>query len=112
MGALSEYVKRKFGVSTRAIQDPVTVLCPFATHATILRNNPDRLGFVIVNLGITAMYVAWDPSVSATHGIYIAPNGGTFGMIADEDGELVGWELFGIAITSDNDIFIVTVEAA
>ena len=112
MGALSEYVKRKFGVATRAIQDPVTVLCPFAASATILRNNPDRLGFIVVNLGATAMYVAWDSTVSATHGIYISPNGGTFSMLADEDGELVGWELYGTAITSDNDIFTVEVEAA
>ena len=112
MGALNEFVERKFGVSTRAIQDPVTVLCPFAASATILRNNPDRLGYIVVNLGTTAMYVAWDSTVSATHGVYVAPNGGSFSLIADEDGDLVGWELFGISITSDNDIFIVEVEAA
>jgi len=112
MGALSDYVQKKFGVSTRAIQDPVTVLCTFAASVTLLQNNPDRLGFIVVNLGATAMYVAWDPTVSATHGIYIAPNGGSFSMTADEDGELAGWELYGIAITSDNDIFIVEMEAA
>ena len=112
MGALADFVLRKFGVSTRAIQDPVTVLCPFAASATLLRNNPDRLGFILVNLGVTAMYVAWDSTVSATHGIFIAPNGGSFGMGADEDGELVGWELHGRSVTSDNDIFIVVIEAA
>ena len=112
MGALADYVFKKFGVGTRAIQDPVAVLCPFAASAVLLQNNPDRLGFIIVNLGATAMYVAWDSTVSATHGIYVAANGGSFAMVADEDGELVGWELFGRAVTSDNDIFIVTIEAA
>ncbi|MBA7578135.1 hypothetical protein ES708_19991 [subsurface metagenome] len=79
---------------------------------SIVPNNPDRLGFIIVNLGATAMYVAWDRGVLASHGILIAPNGGSFTMIADEDGELVGYELFGISITSANDIFTMVTEAA
>ena len=111
MGALAEYVKRKFGVNTRSypITDPVSCL---TTVTRILPNNPDRLGYTLVNLGDTAMYVAWDRDVLASHGIYVAQTGGSFSLAADEDGELVGYELFGIAITSANDIFTMVTEAA
>ena len=111
MGALSEYVKKKFGVETRSfpVADPVSCL---TTVTSILPNNPDRLGFTVVNLGATSMYVAWDRGVLPTHGILVAANGGTFSMIADEDGELVGYELFGISVTSANDIFTIVTEAA
>jgi len=110
MGALSEFVRRKFGVATRAIQDPVTATCGTAA-TTLLLNNPDRLAYTIVNLGTNAIYIAWDATVSATHGIYIAPNGGSFSSVADEDGELVGYAVHGIALVAPSDVFIVEVEA-
>lgn len=89
------------------ITDPVSCL---TTVTDLLKNNPDRLSFLLVNLGTTAMYVAWDRGVLATHGIYIAPNGGSFGLSADEDAELVGMALFGISITSANDIYCMVTE--
>jgi len=108
--ALSRYVEKKLGMKTRAypIDDPVSCL---TTVTSILPNNPDRLAVLLVNLGATAMYVAWDREVGADHGVYVAPEGGSFALIADEDGELVGYELFGIAITNANDIFTMVTEA-
>ena len=108
--ALSQYSLRKFGQKTRALTNPVTDSC-LTTVTALLRNNPDRLALLVVNLGTTAMYVAWDRGVGAAHGVYVAPNGGSMGLLADEDGELVGYELFGIAITSAVDILVVEVEA-
>lgn len=108
--ALSRYVEKKFGVATRSypITDPVE--CELEV-TQILKNNPDRLAVLLVNLGTTAMYVAWDQEVGADHGVYVAPGGGSFALTADEDGELVGYELYGIAITSANDIFTMVTEA-
>ena len=74
MGALADFVRKKFGVDTQAIQDPVTSSC-LTTATTLLRNNPDRLGWIVVNLGTTSMFCAWDRSVSATHGIYVGDTG-------------------------------------
>ena len=108
--ALHEYVERKFGVGTRSypISDPVSCA---TTVTVILPNNPDRLAYLLVNLGETDMYVAWDRDVGKDHGAYVAPNGGSFSLLADEDGELVGYELFGISITDANDIFTMVTEA-
>ena len=110
MGALARYVAKKFGVKTRTIVNPIVNACA-VTPTTLLRNNPDRLASIVVNLGATAMYIAWDQGVGANHGIYVAPNGGSQSFLADEDGELVGYELIGIAITGAVDVFVVEVEA-
>lgn len=108
--ALSRYVEKKFGMKTRSY--PITDPTECDTEITvILPNNPDRLSFLLVNLGEKAMYVAWDRDVAADHGVYVAPNGGSFSLIADEDGELVGYELYGISITEANDIFTMVTEA-
>jgi len=111
MGALSKFVRQKFGVDTRSLQDPVTASC-LTTVTELLLNNPDRLSWIIVNLGTTAMYIAWDRTVSATHGVYVSPNGGMITLTADEDGELVGYAVYGIALTAPVDIFTVETEAA
>lgn len=109
--ALARYIRKKFGIGTRGVTNPVTASCG-TSATTLLGNNPDRLGYLLVNLGTTAMHVAWDREVDEDHGVYVAPNGGSFGLIADEDGELVGYELFGKSKTSANDIFIIVTEAA
>lgn len=110
MCALSRYVEAKFGVKTMAVPNPVTASCG-TTATVLLQNNPDRLAYTVVNLGATAMYVAWDRAVSATHGVYVAPNGGSVSFSAEEDGELVGYELLGVAITTPVDIFAIETEA-
>lgn len=110
MGALKDFVAKKFGRSTRAITNPVTDTCG-TTATVLLQNNPDRLAAIIINLGATAMYVAWDRDVSASHGILVVSGGGSLTLIADEDGELVGYELYGVAITNPVDVFVMEVEA-
>jgi len=109
MGVLAEYVARKFGVKTRVTVNPVTASCA-VTATVLLQNNPDRLAATVVNLGANVMYLAWDREVGTAHGIYVAPNGGAQMFIADEDGELVGYELFGIAPAGAVDVFVVEVE--
>lgn len=110
MGALADYCERRFGQRTRATFNPVVAACA-ATATVLLRNNPDRLAAIIVNMGANAMYLAWDQDVGITHGIYVAAGGGAVNLIADEDGELVGYELLGAAPAGAVDILVVEVEA-
>jgi len=110
MGALAEFVRKKFGVATRLIQNPVTDTCGTSV-TTLLLNNPDRLMWMIVNLGTKALYVAWDKGVASDHGVYVSPNGGTVSAIADEDGEMVGYPVYGVAPAGAVDIFVIEVEA-
>ena len=111
MGALAEYTKRKFGVQTRSYFNPETDSCLVAA-TVLLRNNPDALAWLLINLGATDLYIAWDRDVGSGHGVKVAANGGSASLSADEDGELVGYELFGASLVAPNDVFIVVTEAA
>lgn len=107
--ALSRFVENKFGMKTRSIQNPVT--STVATSVTkILRNNPDRLAYTIVNLTAYSVYVGFDSEVSTSRGILVPASGGTLTLSADEDGELVGYEVYAISSGSASTIFTVVTE--
>lgn len=107
--SLANYIEKEFGVKTRSFEDPVT--STVATTVTqILKNNPDRFTYTIVNLTAYAVYVAFDRQVSTSRGILITANGGSLTISAKEDGELVGYEVFAISNSSASTIFIVVTE--
>lgn len=67
----------------------------------VLGNNPNRLAWVIINLGSDTAYLGFTLDVSANKGIAVSPNGGFASMIWDEDFETVGYELFCKGTASD-----------
>lgn len=93
MGALAEYVKKRWGVATRSVENPVTDTAG-AGVTRITNNNPDRFELVIVNYDAIFMRVAPSRDVSATLGIPLDPAGGFAIISADTDGELTGQEWF------------------
>lgn len=107
--ALSRYIEDKFGIKTRSYSDPVTPTVA-TTVTQILKNNPDRLAYTIINLTAYSIYIAFDREVSTTRGILIPASGGSLSMSADEDGELVGYEVFAISATSTSTIYTVVTE--
>lgn len=107
--ALSRFVERKFGVKTHSLSDPVTNIV--ATSVTqILKNNPDRLSYTIINLTAYSIYVGFDREVSTSRGILIPASGGSLTLSAEEDGELVGYEAFAISATSASTIYTIVTE--
>lgn len=110
MGALSEYVEERFGVKTRTIVNPVVTTHP-GDVALVARENADRLMLLIVNLSAAAMYLGWDSETSDSRGILIDANGGFVSLVADDDGELVGYEAYVYSAAAGN-IFVVETEAA
>lgn len=72
----------------------------------IIKANPNRLSFLIVNLSGNALYISPRPDVSAVQGIYVAPNGGNIQLTWDKDFELVSQEYFAIASGANSQIFI------
>lgn len=96
-------------MKTRSVTNPVTPTV--ATSKTlILKNNPDRLAYTIINLTGYSVYVAFDPEVSITRGILIAASGGSLTLTAEDDGELVGYELYAISKTAASTIFTIITE--
>ena len=107
--ALSRFAEDKFGMKTRSVTDPVTPTV--ATSVTqVLKNNPDRLAWTLINLTAYSIYVAFDREVSTSRGILVPAAGGSLTLTAEEDGELVGYEVFAISKTASSTIFTVITE--
>ena len=105
MGRLADVIEAKFGFHIRAEFPPKAQILS-TTAVRILKANPDRVSWDIFNLGTVAVYLGHQEVVSATNGYYVGPNGGHVGMIWDEDGELVGRELWAVAASVAPTIFI------
>lgn len=109
MGALSDFAERHFGVPTR--YNPNPIVDTVQTTATQLwRGNADRLQLMFINLGTNVIHLFTGPQVSNSRGIYLAPNGGSVVLLAEEDGELVGYPWWGIATTGATNILSSEVE--
>lgn len=110
MPNLRDVIDSRFGVRTEAAvnREGDTV---GTTQQTILAANPRRLAATIVNLGAAAIYLSPDSTVSASRGVRIAPSGGTFGLVFDEDFDLVAYPWVAIADAAGTPVFVVEVLA-
>ncbi len=109
MGALADYVKKKWGFAVHSRENPVTAVVG-AGVTRILNNNADRLGAIIVNYDAVLMRVAPSRSVSATYGLPLDPSGGFIALEAEADGEMVGYEWF-VYSDAGGTIYILETEA-
>ncbi|MBA7575758.1 hypothetical protein ES708_17594 [subsurface metagenome] len=112
MGALAEYVEKRWGVPSRSIENPV-IKDAAAGVTLILLNNPDRFEAIVVNYDTKLMRLAPTRDVSATHGIPLDPAGGFAVINADDDGESVGYEWFVWSELGGTDnIYVLETEAS
>jgi len=101
--------RERFKGPTRLVINPVTDTVG-TTPTEILRNNPDRVFWLIVNLSANNGYIGWDREVSSTKGIFVAANGGYTSAALEEDGELVIYPVFAINLNAAGTYMIVEVE--
>jgi len=87
MGAREVSIKR-FGWPTRLLENPVVAAVGLAQEV-ILRSNPDRVFWLVVNLSVNVIMLAFDSDVGPAKGIRLDANGGWASMAADEDGDVL-----------------------
>jgi len=104
-----EFTLKRFGFPTRAVENPV-VAAVGTTAAEILKNNPDRVFFLVVNLSTNIVYVGLASDVSATKGIRLDANGGFVSFSVEEDGEAVAYQIFAIATGAASAIYVLEIE--
>jgi hypothetical protein len=104
MPTLADLLLERFKVRTRAVENPKRTSVG-TTAVEILANNPNRLGWVIVNLSANTLYLAFKDDVSSTKGIRLEASGGSASMIWDEDFQAVGWAIWGVASGADSAIY-------
>ena len=107
---LTELLEKQFGVKTR------TIINPLVTSLTgnvdkVLSNNPNRLAWIIINLGSNSAYGSWLRYPSSTKGFLLSALGGTASVMWNEDFELVGSEVYVKGTTGDT-IYVVAVVTA
>lgn len=105
MGRLAEAIIRLWGFDTFAEMPPFAEELS-TTPERVLKNNPDRLSWDIFNLGDKVVYLGHDSTVSSTNGYHLAASGGHISMMWNEDGELVGRELWAVAADGTPTIFV------
>lgn len=105
---LRELINLKFEVKTDARINPL--VAQVATTLTqLLTPNPNRLAWTLINLGANPLYVAFTPDVSTTKGVYVSATGGVFGLIFDEDFDLVAYPVYAIAVIAAAAIYLVEI---
>lgn len=98
-----------FPFPTRLIEsDPGTTVN--ASVTTLLRNNPNRVYWYIENIGSFQARVASSRGVSITYGRLLDSGGGWASAQASEDGDVTGWEVYGIANGGASAVYVVEIE--
>ena len=105
---LKDVIDRLYGVKTDMQVNPLVSQIG-ATPTQVLKNNPNRLAWTLINLGSEAVYLAFTPDVASTKGIYVAAGGGVMGLLFSEDFELVTYPMWGIGAVGGDNIYLVEV---
>ena len=110
IGSLAELLEKHFGVRTTHRTNPAHANPIVDAVQPVLGANPKRLGFVIVNMGANAVWIAERDSVAADYGFELVPNGGTLNMVWDEDFEMVALPYYALSVAAPGtDIFVMEV---
>lgn len=90
MGKLDEILTDFFKCKTHTIENPV-IAASAAVPAVFLRNNPDRVAWVLVVLGANPCYLGLTNGIGVANGILVPAGGGWRSMYWQEDFQMVGW---------------------
>jgi len=78
MSTTADLIDKLYGIRTAEIDDPLAVTSLTTTPNRVLENDPGGLQVTIINTGGNDLYLWTDPSVSASKGILLAANGGSY----------------------------------
>lgn len=106
---LKDLLEEQFKVRTRAVEDPRNVTVITTTAKMILGNNPNRLGFTIVNTGTKKCAIALTNAVTLLKGLPLDAGGGHITMKWMEDFEMVGWAWWIISDVGGSTAYSLTV---
>lgn len=102
---LDELLTNEYGVNTHPEVNPMTSLAG-VTATQVAPNNPNRVGFNIINLGTASVYVFTSNLVSANLGFLLSPNGGALNLDWRVDFALISNEWWAIAIAAPSQLLV------
>lgn len=102
-GAARLYLQQRFGGFFRESESvPVSA----AVAASVVNGHPDRLGLLVVNLGVNTVTLGLDGTISANKGFEIAPGGGGVSFDVDEDFTLVTRQFFAVSPAGNSQLYV------
>lgn len=105
---LANYIKNRWGASVRLV--PKQIVPVLTTSTRVVQNSPRRMELLVVNRGTGSVDLDWNPALVLGDGINLQSLG-TLNLTADEDGELVGYELNAISAAVGNNLAVYEVVA-
>ena len=96
---------RLFGVLTETRDNPLVSQAE-TTVTQLLKANPARVAFHVVNLGSNPVFLWSDNEVSTTRGVRLNASGGSATVLYDEDFARVGYEWHVIASGGTSEIAV------
>ena len=103
---LARLVEARFGVRTTPLVNRA-LSSVGVTAAQLVRQDPNRLGFWMVNLSVNHMFAGPFNNPSSTRGVQIGPGGGSIIVLWDEDFAVTGWEWFIVAGAAASSLLVV-----
>jgi len=104
--SLAKILRDRWGVRTMASHKTVSL---GTSPAEVVPNNPDRLALLIINLSTNSVYLALDASVSSSKGMLLCSSGGSGSFSLEEDFQLVGWAIWGVATGAASPLYVIEV---
>lgn len=111
MSIIEDYLEKEYGARTNTKENPVVDAELIGTTAEmLLRHNPNRIMWIVINLSPNSIYLGFNGGVNSTKGMLLDPNGGERSSWTKEDAGLTQKEIWGIANDANSSIFVLEVE--
>jgi hypothetical protein len=101
-GAAAEFIEAKYHGAFHEVCDVVSVGTSFTQ---IIKPDPERIILLAVNLSVNTVYVGFDNQVSASRGIILSPNGGSYQVDIETDTMLPTRPLFGLSTGASSNVY-------
>lgn len=103
---LRDLLREELGVETFERETATTA---GVVSARLMRQNPNRIAFILYNLSANILYINPITTPSSTNGIRLGPNGGFVSMYYREDFTLVGREWSIIADVAGSAYYLLEI---
>jgi len=105
-GAVLEFLRDRFKGALSHAEEEFAV---GVANVEVAGGDSERVSLTFVNLAATNLFLAPSVNVSATHGLRLAPNGGTVSMNVNDDALLPALNWWCVSSGADGALFVLSV---
>lgn len=105
-GSVARLIRERVGGIFETVTSTVTVT---TTSTRILRQNPERVGYLLINTGNSRVDLSFEQVIVTGESIPLGPGGGSLSVSVEEDFTMSTYPLFGQAITASSTVRIIEI---